>query len=773
MEGLHKTITRHSFSAPSSLAVSLIAGCSDSLSKLSGRVADLTRKSRDSVQVRESLLLGLSVQGSRQYSLSTGDLSKVQHSALVIAEELIDEVLKMALDPTKPRSKPFCHHCHAPRSDPTHVGISCGVGICPLEHWEGCEGGIPGGKDAKGKMWTACPNLLTSDSETDDDLENETRKKKEFIDDKNGQQLPGTMKEAAEIMEESLLDKHQQKQTEVSDSDSDSSSSEDEELRQQREEYERFQMEVEKQAQSSKAAAKAAKRDAKQRRIAQEKADLASKMKNLKLKQASIITPSRQASHLGNVSTSGDNLKEKVSEHEAKKQKKAADKRAKLQLQQSDGLTIGGIRSLPDVRQEVEGYISRLQSIVPSLASDPTAGGFGSSTFQPEGVYAGNVRNSFPEKTNKNYVYVAELGQVVPMVRTLGDLPSAATSSSRPVPSLPSDSSESESECSEDEDCELEPAPGMRFSWKKHNDGRKFFKQVPVKAKSPEMIVTYQLDKDTGNYEKVLVAKQVKGSKLVKSKEPPSTTPRYRDHRVTASAPRAVKSQARKEERLPTFVSGAEPEKQGKESRVPSLVQFARDCPVSWTSKVTTAGLNPVLFSWAYIAELLATRTAQSPALEEGELEARLQHFLSVLEVTLQTTTQTDFASDSWKIARLYHQKVQDKVDSGVYSWLGLAKQWGTATLPHELMAANAETAPRGKKSPKRRGDKDKDATPLTGLCYSWNTSDTKGKCKWEIDNEGKKCNKQHHCSWCKSENGQTNYHQKTFCRKRQDKEGE
>ena len=149
MEGLHKTITRHSFSAPPSLAVSLIAGCSDSLSKLSGRVADLTRKSRDSVQVRESLLLGLSVQGSRQYSLSTGDLSKVQHSALVIAEELIDEVLKMALDSTKPRSKPFCHHCHAPRSDPTHVGISCGVGICPLEHWEGCEGGISGGKDAK------------------------------------------------------------------------------------------------------------------------------------------------------------------------------------------------------------------------------------------------------------------------------------------------------------------------------------------------------------------------------------------------------------------------------------------------------------------------------------------------------------------------------------------------------------------------------------------------------------------------------------------------
>ena len=159
-------------------------------------------------------------------------------------------------------------------------------------------------------------------------------------------------------------------------------------------------------------------------------------------------------------------------------------------------------------------------------------------------------------------------------------------------------------------------------------------------------------------------------------------------------------------------------------------------------------------------------------------MEARLQHFLSVIEVTLQTTSQSDFASDSWKVARLYHQKVQDKVDAGVYSWLDLSKQWGTATLPHELMAANAELAPRqatrkkGEKSPKGRKNDDKKGFSQE-LCFTWNNSNTQGKCKYEVDNKGQKCIKQHYCSWCKAEHNVTSFHQKAFCRKRLEKENE
>ena len=86
---------------------------------------------------------------------------------------------------------------------------------------------------------------------------------------------------------------------------------------------------------------------------------------------------------------------------------------------------------------------------------------------------------------------------------------------------------------------------------------------------------------------------------------------------------------------------------------MPELVHYARDCPVSWTTKVTTDKLNPILWSCAYVSQLLASRTGQAPVLAEGELEARLQHFLSVLEITLQTTSQADSPSDAWNVARL------------------------------------------------------------------------------------------------------------------------
>ena len=54
-----------------------------------------------------------------------------------------------------------------------------------------------------------------------------------------------------------------------------------------------------------------------------------------------------------------------------------------------------------------------------------------------------------------------------------------------------------------------------------------------------------------------------------------------------------------------------------------------------------------VLWSWAYMKELLAA--CKGKKLKEREIEARIQHFLSVLKVTLLKSTQVDFASESWK----------------------------------------------------------------------------------------------------------------------------
>ena len=56
-----------------------------------------------------------------------------------------------------------------------------------------------------------------------------------------------------------------------------------------------------------------------------------------------------------------------------------------------------------------------------------------------------------------------------------------------------------------------------------------------------------------------------------------------------------------KDDRMPSFLQ-TDSEKQGKVSQIPELVQYARDCPVHWTSKITTQNINVVLWSWAYVA---------------------------------------------------------------------------------------------------------------------------------------------------------------------------
>ena len=128
---------------------------------------------------------------------------------------------------------------------------------------------------------------------------------------------------------------------------------------------------------------------------------------------------------------------------------------------------------------------------------------------------------------------------------------------------------------------------------------------------------------------------------------------------------------------------------------------------------------------------------------------------------------------------------MQQKIDSGVYSWVQLQQQWGSATLPHELMASRAEIPVKAKFEGIGRGaatvkvaktgkkDDDDEEKKKKQVCYSWNNSEIKGKRKWEIDHEGETCIRMHICSWCKSKENKHHTHQKSFCRKRIEEDGE
>ena len=229
------TIRRHSFSAPARFSLSLITDCLDRVNNLSGRVTRLASRTKEErlEQVREKILLGIFEPGQKHRSRSIGDLRFPDLSGVVLVEELLDEILTMALEQTpndKPKAKiRVCHQCHAPTDDQVHVGVPCGVGRCPLDHWHGCKGGIEGGKGENGKVWAACTEAVTTDDSDPGTESEDDPAKKKLVNE-----LPATVSEAAAILEAGLIEL---------DSDS---SSEDEELRQQREELDKLQREVDK-----------------------------------------------------------------------------------------------------------------------------------------------------------------------------------------------------------------------------------------------------------------------------------------------------------------------------------------------------------------------------------------------------------------------------------------------------------------------------------------------------------------------------------------------
>ena len=807
-------------------------------------------------------------------SKSLSDLGDSGLGSVEVVEKLLDEIMTdvIAKKPVGKKSR-RCHQCHTPLDEQVHAGVKYGIGVCILPHWPNCDGDIPDGLEAKRKPWAPCPDVETDleddshggsgSSDTSIDPDDAAAKERNRLllmektaDVRSGNTVPLTVETAAAAMEDAIAnpsdilgadgagldtgkgdDVLQMKQTK--ESSDESSSSSEEELRKKRQQLKLLQLQAaEKQKEEEAAVVQARKEKKKMKRLRREQEaaeldrqsdQLRSRLSDNAAHKSTAAPPAAPSPSYGarrrtvgdqaaptKVSAgrcSGKSLEEQVAGHEVRRQRRAAAKLTKQQQEQAAGLSMAGIRRMPDVQGEVLEMMTKLQEMIPTLAKESSANVGSGVTFQPEGVLqrrgpdVSQLGGAQHEKEAR-YVYVTSLGRAVPVVDTPGDLTSMVTdpvrsnlgSTARTRPTLDGFDSE---ECSADEACPFSPEPGKRFAWRRNSDGSKFFQPVDAQAfSSPELVKTYVLDNSTGRYECRWVPAATtnmgtmdRNQKVVRSKDKQEkvvTTPHYRDHRVrqhdTTSGAEGWKgqqhSQQRRDERQPTYVCPeVHSEKQGKESRIPDLVLYARDCPVSWTSKVTTDKLNPILWSWAYISQLLATRTGHAPVLQEGELEARLQHFLSVLEVTLQTTTQSDFASEAWQVARLYHGKVQQKVDSGEHNWVQMLQQWGAATLPHELMAARAEIQlaaikPRntngGSGNGKEKvGDKNERKDVEKRFCSTWNNSETRGKCTWETEHEGEKCIFVHACSWCKGKKFKPLTHQKRFCRKRIEEEGE
>ena len=648
---------------------------------------------------------------------------------------------------TMPRT---CHGCHAPLGE-DHQAFPSGPQKCQLEHWDGCKGGILDGKSANGSEWRGCPegyvyvDEVAGESETDDEDSTGLKKSEVTIDD---------TKDDSDTVNEKHTDLLDVAGARGNDPLGDQSTSDVDEGDLLLQQLEAANILLKKQA-AVREQQMVTERDRRIAMLQEENKKLSKSMKG----------------DIGGVKTRNTNpmnLKKKkpsnlaktdlppVQSHLTRNQRLASEYRPE-DLSLYTGLNIDGIRKIPVVRTEVDRLIGQVQHQAPSLDSRPSF----------------VLDKTLHKQTAPLLLDHTQLGRSKVAI---------------------------DQDTSSDDDVDEQPQPGCVFRWRRDENGEKYFveeKQEAVKEDSnlvykyvrdeatgrsykrlvlrtdpqKQLIPQLVVDPRTGNQVQMLVPSQSGSSQQNLAQRSGAQHHDFQEENfVTPLPPSARRKLPQLSSSAPSRFSDQHEDKQGK---MPSIVQYARNCPVSWTSKVTSDKLNMGLWSWAYIAELLASRTGQASPLQQGELEARLQHFLNVMEIALQPSNSSDFDSHAWKVARLYGEKVQQKVDRGD-TWLGFEKRYGSDSQPHELMAAEKELAPKMRKHRDEgtgtgtgRGKPGDESQVRKRPCTTWNTSTVEGKCEYEAHNDGRTCSRKHECSWCKDKGKSSLSHQRSFCRQR------
>ena len=637
----------------------------------------------------------------------------------------------------------ICHGCHAPIDD-DHKDYPTGWQKCPLDHWSGCLGGVVEGKAANGSEWRGCPqdyvHVEAVTDGSDEELDNGLNKEDISIingDEANGAGAGALDKDQTDVVTNLEIVEEIAKKG----------------LGEELVDEARLILQYEE---ANKLLKQQAATRAKEGAAAQGRKLEMLKAENLRLSQA--MGGDIGGAKVRKVPHPKD-LKLGVSRNPVQEHLSRRDHRASEFRPEDDSLYTGinmkGIRKIPVLQTQVDKLVGKVQSRAPSLDRRPSFIGVRDSSLAPQHT---EVAPEFVYRECED-----------------GTMRKVRTPQSRDLLPVPRPGQIDGLDTSSDEDCDVEPQPGNVFKWWRDENGEKYFtEEKQVRQQQQEMVYRYVKDEATGRSYKRLVLKddpdrelvsqwvidpetglkvkmlvpsqlgstkpkigQQSSSHLVRFTSSPGSRSQAGDG-FTTPLPLSVRRRSSQHSSTtfpPRNLSDLKDDKQGK---MPTIIQFARNCPVSWTSKITSDKLNMGLWCWSYMAELLATRTGQADPLPSGELEARMQHFLNVLEVALQPSAPTDFDNHGWKVARLYAEKVQHKVERGD-TWLSFEQRYGSDSQPHELMAAEKELAPKGPKVPKQPKDEEvkiKDGEKKK-TCTTWNSSSTEGKCEFEVQYEG------------------------------------
>ena len=115
---------------------------------------------------------------------------------------------------------------------------------------------------------------------------------------------------------------------------------------------------------------------------------------------------------------------------------------------------------------------------------------------------------------------------------------------------------------------------------------------------------------------------------------------------------------------------------------------------------------------------------------------------------------------------------MQAKIDSGRESWVDFTKYLRSSPHAAEIIAAEREhraalnRQPKQEKQPEKKGEKVGDQDKP--VCNTWNDLEEEGKCRYESEHPGEKCNRLHECRYCKKKYPRNRTkHQERFCKRK------
>ena len=204
-----------------------------------------------------------------------------------------------------------------------------------------------------------------------------------------------------------------------------------------------------------------------------------------------------------------------------------------------------------------------------------------------------------------------------------------------------------------------------------------------------------------------------------------------------------------------------------KEGKVPDFTDHAKNLPVEFAKSATAKNMNFALWVYAAASELHSSMIGITPPIERSVLEAKLQHIMNVVHVTCLNSTAAEYKPASWLVGRTYHSLVQAKVDSGREHWSDFEALYRGSPHASEMVSAEREHRAALTKQVVVGGKKDDQKSVKKRPCTSWNDSEVEGKCKYEAEHPGEKCNRQHSCNYCDKKGFSRNYHQERFCKRK------